>query len=671
MYQKFFSMRIRCKSVLVSLLLFISFQVYSYNPVPNSGSDSLTHNLLLLKRYLSAGTHWQFTDPAVERRLSGLISFVESEPIDTLIHYFQNMGSVEGLRLVERDPRYVSDSLSVAGYKNITALKREMDNIRIRTEGEFMPLEFIVPSSIFENLEQRIELIPEGEGLVLFQEGIYQMPDSLKLLDTISENMVQSPEDFRKILRLEQARQLLVERKRLQYNDSLIRTERQRLADNFKREYIDGEISRRQVRFADSVKADNKALLAEYNLQVSAEVNDSLQTAATWLAGYADLFDTRAISLVNLSNQSSSLVMSNAGTFFTRVWLKNRQNDSLSVLVQNIGKNNMQLVIEDAVTFTRFRQQVVKDFDFATLNRPSVSLDKVERRFQAVMPWSVGADGNVGFTQTYLSNWKKGGQSAMSILLVGRGYANYSLTRLKWENSLELRNGWIRPGEAMIQKNDDKIRLTSRLGLSAFQKWYYSSELDFETQFFNGYKYPDTENPISAFLAPGRFLAKVGLDYKPNNSFSLFISPLTSKTVFVIDTVKIDQTNYGIRRGHTSQWEPGINTDVKFKRDFPSGLSYETKYRMFINYLEPRERFEFDWENIINIRFTEYITMRAALHMIYDSKVLFDKLDKEGLPVLDASGQRIREPKLQLREFVTVGFSYRLNRNFVRAKAVK
>ncbi len=671
MFQKPFSMRIRCKSVLLALFFLVSFQAYSYSPSANSGSDSLTHNLLLLKRYLSAGTHWQFTDPSVQKRLSGLISFVENEPIDTLIHYFKNSGPSEGWRLVERDPRYVSDSLTVPGYKDFTSLKRDLNNIRQLTEGEFMPLEFIVPGSLFENLEERIELIPEGEGMVLLQNGIYQLPDSLKLLDTITENMIQSPEDFRKILRLEQARQLLVERKRLQYNDSLIRTERQRLTDNFKRDYIDGEISRRQLKFADSVKAENTSLLTDYNLQVSAEVNDSIQNAAHWLAGYADLIDTRSIGLFSLSNQSSPLVMSNAGTFFTRVWLKNRQNDSLSVLVQNLGKNDVQLVIEDAVTFTRFRQQVVKDFDFATLNRPSVSLDKVERRFQAVMPWSVGADGNVGFTQTYLSNWKKGGQSAMSILLVGRGYANYSLTRLKWENSLELRNGWIRPGEAMIQKNDDKIRLTSRVGLSAFQKWYYSAELDFETQFFNGYKYPDTENPISAFLAPGRFLAKVGLDYKPNNSFSLFISPITSKTVFVIDTIAIDQTNYGIRPGHTSQWEPGINTDVKFKRDFPSGLSYETKYRMFINYLEPRERFEFDWENIVNIRFTEYITMRAALHMIYDSKVLFDKMDKEGLPVLDASGQRIREPKLQLREFVTVGFSYRFNRNFVRAKAVR
>jgi hypothetical protein len=128
----------------------------------------------------------------------------------------------------------------------------------------------------------------------------------------------------------------------------------------------------------------------------------------------------------------------------------------------------------------------------------------------------------VGFTQTYLSNWKKGGKSAMSILLVGRGYANYSVNKIKWENSAELRNGWIKPGDEMIQKNDDKFRLTSRLGVSAFQKWYYSSELDFETQFFNGYKYPNTERPISAFLAPGRFLAKVGLDYKPHKNFSLF-----------------------------------------------------------------------------------------------------------------------------------------------------
>ena len=107
-------------------------------------------------------------------------------------------------------------------------------------------------------------------------------------------------------------------------------------------------------------------------------------------------------------------------------------------------------------------------------------------------PWRIGGDGTIGFSQTYLQNWKKGGQSAISSLIVMKGFANYSRAdgKIKLENNAEIRNGWIKPGGkgAETQKNDDKFELTSRFSVSAFKRWYYSSELNFETQFFRSQK---------------------------------------------------------------------------------------------------------------------------------------------------------------------------------------
>ncbi len=97
-------------------------------------------------------------------------------------------------------------------------------------------------------------------------------------------------------------------------------------------------------------------------------------------------------------------------------------------------------------------------------------------------------------------------------------------------------DGWIRPGgeESELQKNDDKLEFTSRFGVSAFKKWYYSAELNYETQFFRGYKYPTSSNPdpISAFMSPAKTFFKIGFDYKPNNNFSLLLSPLTLKNMY-------------------------------------------------------------------------------------------------------------------------------------------
>lgn len=664
-------------STLLFLLLFVpTLLVHAQDESEVGYTDSLENNLLILKRYLSEGSDWQFTNPLVEKRLSGLIDFIENEPIDTIIQFFRQARNDEEATFIYRLPENYPDSLKVPGYANADYVRSRVAAIRRQVEREYTGRPINVPGELLNNMEKEVGFIPEGEGIKLFTDSIFVMPDSLKMLDAVPDDMVQSPEDFRRILRLDELRKQYVEAKRVEYNDSLKEAYKTRIAQKYRQQLVDQQVDAHRNRLLDSVRVNNFQVLKFYNDQEVATVNDSLKQALAWVAGFADLLDNSTVNLVNLTNDASPLVLSNAGNFFTRVWLKNRQNDSIAVLVQNIDKSSMRLVIEDGYTFSRFRQQAVKDFDFTSLNKPSVNLDKVNSRYQAVTPWTLGGDGNVGFTQTYLSNWKKGGSSAMSILFVARMYANYSLDKIRWENSAEFRNGWVKlPGEGEeknpIQKNDDKLKLTSRFGLSAIKKWYYSTEVDFETQFFNGYKYPNTDDPISAFMAPARLMFKVGLDYKPSKDFSLFVSPLTSKTVLVNDTMKIDQTNFGIPRGSRAHWEPGLHTDLKFKTDIASNINFETKYRMFINYLEPRDRFEMEWENLVSVQLNDFISLRAMFHTIYDTKILFDKTDKNGDPVLDTNGNKIREPKVQIREFVTIGFSYKINRRVVRAREIR
>ncbi len=664
-------------STLLFLLLFVpTLLVHAQDESEVGYTDSLENNLLILKRYLSEGSDWQFTNPLVEKRLSGLIDFIENEPIDTIIQFFRQARNDEEATFIYRLPENYPDSLKVPGYANADYVRSRLTAIRRQVEREYTGRPINVPGELLNNMEKEVGFIPEGEGIKLFTDSIFVMPDSLKMLDAVPDDMVQSPEDFRRILRLDELRKQYVEAKRVEYNDSLEEAYKTRIAQKYRQQLVDQQVDAHRNRLLDSVRVNNFQVLKFYNDQEVATVNDSLKQALAWVAGFADLLDNSTVNLVNLTNDASPLVLSNAGNFFTRVWLKNRQNDSIAVLVQNIDKSSMRLVIEDGYTFSRFRQQAVKDFDFTSLNKPSVNLDKVNSRYQAVTPWTLGGDGNVGFTQTYLSNWKKGGSSAMSILFVARMYANYSLDKIRWENSAEFRNGWVKlPGEGEeknpIQKNDDKLKLTSRFGLSAIKKWYYSTEVDFETQFFNGYKYPNTDDPISAFMAPARLMFKVGLDYKPSKDFSLFVSPLTSKTVLVNDTMKIDQTNFGIPRGSRAHWEPGLHTDLKFKTDIASNINFETKYRMFINYLEPRDRFEMEWENLVSVQLNDFISLRAMFHTIYDTKILFDKTDKNGDPVLDTNGNKIREPKVQIREFVTIGFSYKINRRVVRAREIR
>ncbi|MDX1284013.1 MAG: DUF3078 domain-containing protein [Draconibacterium sp.] len=438
----------------------------------------------------------------------------------------------------------------------------------------------------------------------------------------------------------------------------------------YRKQKFEEELNYRTKNYLDSVQLNNYVVLKTYNDSVVADVNYSIRTVLESLTRYADFIDTTQITMVNLLGEESEILLQNGNERYSRMWLKNEQNDSLRIMVKNLDKRSVQMLIDDGVTFSRFREKQTKDFDFSLLSKEVNDFTKVGDSYELETPWRIGGDGSLGFTQTYLENWKKGGKSALSLLTVLKGFANYSRAdgKVKWENSAEIRNGWIRPGgkNAEFQKNDDKFELTSRYGISAFKKWYYSAEFNYNTQLFRGYKYPKADNPdpISAFMAPSKSFFKVGLDYKPNKDMSLFLSPLTVKNVFVRDTSLIDQTKFGVDKDKKSFWEPGLNADLKYRVNLTEDISYETKYKMFINYKDPFKKFDINWENLFKMRLTDYIDMRLMVHLIYDDNILF--------PIHNDAGDKIgEEAKLQIKELITVGFSYKINRKVMKTRRVR
>lgn len=637
-------------------------------------TDTLNHNVVLLKRYLSRGSHWHFTDPEVHKRLHGLISFIEKEPLDTLIKYLGTTAADTAYRYVFRMPEHVSDSLSVAGYIPANKVQAHLDEIRRKTESGFDSNEMQIPSDIFKNMEKEVDLVPETEGMRLFLDGVYTLPDSLRALDAIPDTAIQTTDDFKRVLRLEDERRKYVEAKRIHYNDSIINDYRNRETQKYRQQQLDRQVEFLQNKFSDSIRISNYRALRYYNSLITESVNDSIRHAIQIVSRYADSIDSVKVNLLNTTNNSSPLSLSNNGSDFTRVWIKNRQNDSLSVLVQNVDKRSMALFIEDGVTFSHFREKQTKKFDFESLSNSSTSLDQKDKRFERVTPWRMGTTMNLHFTQNYLNNWAKGGNSAFTILFTSNTWANYSNGKITWNNSLDVRNGWTKPGKEMIRKNNDWLKLTSGIATKAFKKWDYTMSTSLETQFFNGYAYPDTDTPISAFLSPATFMFSIGLSYKPSGNFSLNISPITGKAVFVIDTAKINQTRFGIPADKKIYWEPGVSSNLFWNKAFKikeQNINYTTKLNLFVNYLVPSERFKGEWENTIKMPITDRLSMTLILHFIYDRQVLFEKKDKDGNTVVDENGAAIKRPRLQTYEYITFGFSHTINRNPVRAKAIK
>lgn len=656
------------RNLLTILFILCTSSIFAKNPnlttIVSANNDSIQYGINYLKQFTEKPSPWYFTQKNTHQTLRGLVNYIEDVPVDTI--FSRLLLLQKDSIIVFRNWQDVPDTLQIPGFlptRQINEKKAQLDRA-IRDQN---PLESIpVPESLLTNIESKVSFIPKGKATTLLEKRLITLPDSLKALTAIKDTAKLSNKELARYQRLNAAKKKILEQARVKYNDQLLKNYIDSVSTAFKQAALTHFSDSLQRHLSDSLKNSNIVLIQKWNNNAITRVNDSIKKILPTLNQYAQKIP-QDIWLHNLTDDSIRIRLRNNDYYFTRMFIKNEQNDSLGVKIENLGRNSMKILIDDGVTFTRFREQQKKDIKFDSFS-PNQRLVKVQNRYQVITPWQIGSNSNIGFTQTALSNWKKGGQSSLSILAVLKGYANYSDKKLKWENSVELRNGWMRvknEDSNDIQKNDDKFEVISRFGISAFKKWYYSAEVDFETQFFRGYKYPDTDHPISAFMAPAKTLIKIGLDYKPNKNLSLFISPLTSKTVFVKDTAMIDQTKFGIDNDKKRFWEPGLNTDLSFKTKIYEDINWETKYKMFINYRSPFEKFDINWENLITMKVNDHINMNFMLHLIYDDNVTFPTDRK------DAAGQTIYEAKWQVKELITVGFAYNLNRRIYKRQEIK
>lgn len=273
--------------------------------------------------------------------------------------------------------------------------------------------------------------------------------------------------------------------------------------------------------------------------------------------------------------------------------------------------------------------------------------------------WKKGGVFALTFNQVSLTNWAAGGESSISGASFLSLFANYAKDRTAWDNTLDLGYGLIKNGDADIRKNEDKIDLNSKIGykVSPTSKWYYTFLVNFKSQFAPGYNYeldPESKNPISMFLSPGYLLYSVGMDYKPNDNFSLYISPLTGKTLFVMDQDLADAGAFGVDPGENTLTQLGAFLRAAYKKDIMQNVNFQTKLELFSNYLENPQNIAVNHEILIAMKINKYLTANIATQMIYDDIVPVAVVKEVGGIKTATAG-----PRLQFKQVLGVGFSYK------------
>ncbi len=266
--------------------------------------------------------------------------------------------------------------------------------------------------------------------------------------------------------------------------------------------------------------------------------------------------------------------------------------------------------------------------------------------------WKKGGLISLNFGQVSLSNWAAGGQNSFSANGLVSLFANYKKDNYTWDNSLDIGYGLLKQGEdSDIMKTDDKIDFASKYGKKAFNNFYYAALLNFKTQMTAGYDYEKSNSiPISNLLAPAYVLSAIGLDYKPNDNFSAFIAPITSKITIVNDEVLSDAGAFGVDSGSVVRSEFGGYLRLTYKKDLMKNVTLATKLDLFSNYIESPTNIDVSWETLISMKVNKFITATVFVHLVYDDDTHFQWTDSDGNH--DA-------PLLQSKEVVGVGFAYK------------
>ncbi len=357
---------LRNASILVLFLFILPFKNLTAQNSTQEKSD-VSYVVRFLKKYFQENSSWHITASEQGKSVFDLIHFIEGDPVDTVISKINAALAVRDPQFVVRYPENVSDSVKITGFFPVDRVRSRIEQIDEAINRELNESPLPVPIELLSGIEKKVCLIPPEEGMRLFTDSVYQLPDSLKFLDAIPDKMVQTDRDFQWILHLDSLRDDFVEKKRVHYNDSVQAAFRDSVIADYQFRKFTEKANQMKKRFVDSVRINNYRMLTNYNEKVVRNVNDSIAAALNFLAGYANQIDTSKLSVRNLDNRSSDILLKNGSQHFSRFWLKNQQNDSLSVIVRNIDKRTVMLLIDDGVTFSRFTEKTRKDFDFEKL----------------------------------------------------------------------------------------------------------------------------------------------------------------------------------------------------------------------------------------------------------------------------------------------------------------
>lgn len=331
------------------------------------------------------------------------------------------------------------------------------------------------------------------------------------------------------------------------------------------------------------------------------------------------------------------------------------QRTRLKVFEPDSTENGFQVVrIKDVKLKYLTRSARLTD-PRTVLNRVK-PLNKWYKRFTPTSFWDKVNEFGMNINEVSFVNWNAGGDNSITTMARFRFVRNYKFRYLNWDNEAHLRYGLNAQEGRKLRKTDDQLRLSSTISFrkDTITSWYYSVKADFNTQFSKGFKYPDRENHISRFMAPGYFFLGTGISYiPPKDKFNLYISPLTMKSTFVLDEALSNQGSFGVKAGEHTFMELGFLITNTWEKQVAKNVLMNHRINLYTDYVQSFGNIDVDWELNFNLKVNEYINANIGTHIIFDDDIKFDEIVAEDGTQIHPGSSRI-----QFKQLLGVGLLY-------------
>lgn len=349
-------------------------------------------------------------------------------------------------------------------------------------------------------------------------------------------------------------------------------------------------------------------------------------------------------------------------TLFKQEGLKKELEEKTYKYVQSNHPNSFRYSMRDlpqdkvvakVIKKTNYEPELIKvesETDFSDVGAPVKFIPEIRY-------WTSHFESAIQFAQNYISpNWHKGGVSTLNLTNRELFTFNYNKNKVKFTNSLEIKNNlYTAPKDTLrdYKVGDDVFRIYSNLGYRAFDKWYYTLDVDFKTQLFSSYA-ENQDVKLAGLLSPFSVNFGLGMKYDLDKTFasskhkkvtlSANLAPLSYTYVRTLDkeidlgrhfTKKVGAEEFPYKQ---SLFGSTINATMTFQ--FSRNIIWYSR----LYYMTDYKRIQGEFENRLNMAISRFFSTIISLNLRFDDGIAKNE---------DFNSY------LQINELLSFGFNYK------------